>query len=624
MNDKDRFNKLIIGILFFAISTLCFSSPEIVSIDSQGEPVIPYRIDSYSKVHMTFSENADSVVFTQAHNISNYGIYDDGILSRRDRVADTLTELVLPTPFFVSSPQYENPSMTPDGRFIVFDTFDRLLYEDIRFPSSDIYLYDSQLNQLHLLSVDSQGNQLNGHNYNPVISNTGRYVAFKSSNPNSIIYVLDRQSGILKNICSNGTPDQLSCDFPSISADGQRIAFQATRAGVPNSGPHTNVYVHDLRTNETELVGNNPQLTNCFEPFSYNKDIGSPSISANGRYISFIASDGINCLIEGYTIEHNQVFVYDLETDQLEPISINTENEIANNHSGGASLSAQGEYVVYSSRATNLDGFHLKRGAEIYMRDRINQTTIKVTRPLDNTLPERGFSYGSSTPKISQDGNAIVFYYNGNEGGLIEGYGSGIYAIENNLSALGPASFDDVPTRFWAFDFIQALIENDAALPCQQTPLHFCPREHVTRAEFSFFLSRAKYGIDFAPGADRTRYNDVTSLHPFFRWIDWLAEEQIYFGCGNRKFCPDQTFTRAQLAKWVLKAKHGGNYVPPTASGSLFSDVASSNFYADWIEQFGNERIITGCSSDLSIFCPNQKVSRAILAMVLVRAFGLD
>ena len=107
----------------------------------------------------------------------------------------------------------------------------------------------------------------------------------------------------------------------------------------------------------------------------------------------------------------------------------------------------------------------------------------------------------------------------------------------------------------------------------------------------------------------------------FAKWIEQLANESITAGCGNGNYCPNASVTRAQMAVFLLKSKHGLGYVPPAATGTLFTDVPASNGFAKWIEQLANEGISGGCGA--GNFCPEAPVTRAQMAVFLVKAFEL-
>jgi hypothetical protein len=75
------------------------------------------------------------------------------------------------------------------------------------------------------------------------------------------------------------------------------------------------------------------------------------------------------------------------------------------------------------------------------------------------------------------------------------------------------------------------------------------------------------------------------------------------------------------MAIFLLRARHGRNYNPPPAAGNRFSDVPAGYWAASWIEQLAAEQITTGCGG--GDYCPAAPVTRAEMAIFLVRAFNL-
>jgi hypothetical protein len=75
------------------------------------------------------------------------------------------------------------------------------------------------------------------------------------------------------------------------------------------------------------------------------------------------------------------------------------------------------------------------------------------------------------------------------------------------------------------------------------------------------------------------------------------------------------------MAVFLLRALHGSTYTPPTATGTVFSDVPANYWAAPWIEQLSAEGITGGCGGGK--FCPTTPVSRAQMAVFLVGAFNL-
>ena len=76
------------------------------------------------------------------------------------------------------------------------------------------------------------------------------------------------------------------------------------------------------------------------------------------------------------------------------------------------------------------------------------------------------------------------------------------------------------------------------------------------------------------------------------------------------------------MAVFLLRAKHGGNYTPPPATG-IFKDVPVNDWAAGWMEQLYKERITLGCLGNDWYYCPDKIVTREAMAVFLVRTFGL-
>ena len=114
-----------------------------------------------------------------------------------------------------------------------------------------------------------------------------------------------------------------------------------------------------------------------------------------------------------------------------------------------------------------------------------------------------------------------------------------------------------------------------------------------------------------------TNFNDVLPSSFGFRFIEDFFGAQATAGCGAGIYCPHDPITRAQVALLINKAKQGAAYTPPMAVG-IFDDVPVSHPFADWIEQLFNEEISNGC--ELDKFCPNDVVTRAQMAVYVVKA----
>ena len=97
----------------------------------------------------------------------------------------------------------------------------------------------------------------------------------------------------------------------------------------------------------------------------------------------------------------------------------------------------------------------------------------------------------------------------------------------------------------------------------------------------------------------------------------------ITSGCSSEpvlQYCPESSVTRAQMAVFLIRALEEAQVASPTG---IFSDVPSDHFAEGHIERVFELGITTGCSSDPLQYCPDLSVTRAEMAVFIVRAFDL-
>jgi hypothetical protein len=185
-------------------------------------------------------------------------------------------------------------------------------------------------------------------------------------------------------------------------------------------------------------------------------------------------------------------------------------------------------------------------------------------------------------------------------------------------------SFVDVPPGYWAEEHICKIYETGITNGCSQDPLMFCPERTVKRWVAAVLIGRAFHGSDHTPPSPTGIFEDVSTSHYYADWMEQFYADGITNGCQKNPlmFCPDKLVTRWAAAVLLLRAKHGSSYVPPPATG-LFNDVPLAYWWADWAEQFYREGITKGCLGNSLYFCPEKIVTREIMAVLIVRTFGL-
>ena len=185
------------------------------------------------------------------------------------------------------------------------------------------------------------------------------------------------------------------------------------------------------------------------------------------------------------------------------------------------------------------------------------------------------------------------------------------------------STFGDVPATHWAYSWINRLFNAGITSGCGTNPLSYCPEQSVTRAQMAIFLERGMNGSLYTPPpATGTIFTDVPLSHSAAAWIEKLYADGITGGCGSGLYCPDNFVTRTQMAIFLLRSEHGSAYTPPPAVG-IFADMPTSDSAAAWIEQLYNEGITGGCSLVPLMYCPGNPVTRASMAVFLVRTFNL-
>jgi Tol biopolymer transport system component len=212
------------------------------------------------------------------------------------------------------------------------------------------------------VSVDSDGNQANDESRGAIVSADGRYVAFTS-------------------YASNLVPGD---------TNGKADAF-----------------VHDRQTGQTARVsvdsaGNQAQYGGF-----------ASHISADGRYVVFqsVAPD----LVPGDTNNEGDVFVHDRQTGETTRVSVDSAGNQANGESSGGAISADGRYVSFGSKASNLVPGDtnecdfpyqpLHPCEDVFVHDRLTGETTRVN--VDSAGNQA--NYGSVPADISADGRYVVF-----------------------------------------------------------------------------------------------------------------------------------------------------------------------------------------------------------------------
>jgi Periplasmic component of the Tol biopolymer transport system len=293
-----------------------------------------------------------------------------------------------------------DPAINAGGRYVVFVSDAANLVAGDTNGMSDIFVFDRQAGTMERVSVSSSGVQANDHSIEPSISADGRYVAFESRANNlapddtnfhrQSVFVRDRQSGTTELVGARGTNENFN---PSISATGRYVAFV--------SEPHEDTPQIAVYDRETGLLDETVSVSSA-EAAGNNSSFG-PSISADGRYVAFFSY--ASNLVPNDTNGSRDAFVRDRVNGTTARVSLNSAEAQANGESGSVVISASGRFVAFGSAASNLVPGDTNGVDDVFVRNRQNGTTRRVSVSSGGTLANAD-SYARA---ISPDGRYIVF-----------------------------------------------------------------------------------------------------------------------------------------------------------------------------------------------------------------------
>jgi len=121
------------------------------------------------------------------------------------------------------------------------------------------------------------------------------------------------------------------------------------------------------------------------------------------------------------------------------------------------------------------------------------------------------------------------------------------------------------------------------------------------------------------PGSKSTqRFLDVPLSHPYYAYIEKIAQRGVTAGCGGGNYCPDGFVSREQMSTFLERAIGVVNV--PTPTGQSFTDVPPGRWSYPFVEDFFKRGLTAGCGG--SLFCPDGLVSREQMATFMIRALG--
>jgi len=224
------------------------------SVDGAGNAVT--HVNGYS-----ISDNGRYIAFS-THTIGGTGNdnYVHDFVKRK-------TTLVSANPDGKPGNQWSfSPTISGDGRYVAFVSNATDLVPGDTNDLQDIFLHERQTGKTWRINISNRGAQANGGSLHPSISRDGRYVVFDSWSNNLVkndtnkaydIFMYDRQAILLRrvNVVSHDGPEAVSSvavggSFtPAISGDGKAV-----------------LYTSDARNLDGRIVSTVPNLYITYNP----------------------------------------------------------------------------------------------------------------------------------------------------------------------------------------------------------------------------------------------------------------------------------------------------------------------------------------------------------------------
>lgn len=426
---------------------------ERVSVDPDGKQSNGYS--DWSSIsddgrYVAFSSDATNLVPTPPDTNNNRDIFV------YDRLTKKTTRMSVGPAGAWGDGMSHRPVISGNGRHVAFSSRATTLVANDSNGFQDIFVHDRDPDGngtfdegngvTSRVSLGPGGAQAIGADCDhPVLSATGRFVAFDSFAANLVsddtnnscdIFVHDRDPDeddvfdegngvtVRVSVSSAGIQGNNNSYFPSISANGRYVAFQsdAWNLVTPDGNWRCDIFIHDRDPDANGVYdegnGLTTRISNGVGGAQANGNSHIPGISADGRHVAYY-SNATNLVI-GDTNNTWDFFVHDLDTGITDRVSVATSGAEGDRSSEARdhppAVSANGQFVVFDSYATNLVADDTNEYWDVFIRDRgapddngvfrsENATTTRVSVGINGAEG----NYESKWPAITPDGRYVTF-----------------------------------------------------------------------------------------------------------------------------------------------------------------------------------------------------------------------
>lgn len=276
------------------------------------------------------------------------------------------------------------PRISADGAFVTFYSAATNLVDEDTNNRVDVFVYEVGTGGLTRESVDAFGNQSNGNSLEPVLSSDGRYLAFASFASNLVggdtnneidVFVKDRQTGAISMVSVSDAGDAGigASGSPSISADGRYVAFLSSAANLVagDMNQAADAFVRD------RVAGSTTRVSVKTGGAQTQGHVTEVAICADGSAVAFCAS--ASDVVANDTNEASDVFVRDFASGKTRRVSISSAGGQGNSSSLEISMSHDGRYVSFESNSSTLVSGDTNGESDVFVYDRETATTTRLS-----------------------------------------------------------------------------------------------------------------------------------------------------------------------------------------------------------------------------------------------------
>lgn len=198
---------------------------------------------------------------------------------------------------------------------------------------------------------------------------------------------------------SAGIQGNSSSDHAFVSAGGRFVAFSSYASNLVTGDTNgwDDVFVKDLETGSTVRAS----LSDTGAQSTYSSYVSGPPMD-DGRLVVFSSPIA---MVKGDRNGEGDIFVRDIIAGTTTLISVSAAGRGTNGGSGGAVMSADGLFVTYHSKATNIVAEDTSTDFDVYVYDMTSKTTSLVSK---SSAGIKG-NMQSTSPDISSDGRYVAF-----------------------------------------------------------------------------------------------------------------------------------------------------------------------------------------------------------------------